>query len=98
MGSAYNDFKTDIDVMKCLDIKKSKEQMKCTIVWNRPSLPEVVPLWSLESDTLKYASAVHQVSLFHHKAHTVCGILYVPDNIGHTVWPIQEFVLSGYFD
>ena len=37
-------FKTDIDVMKCLDIKKSKEQMKCTIVWNRPSLPEVVPL------------------------------------------------------
>ena len=37
-------FKTDIDVMKCLDIKKSTEQIKCTIVWNRPSLPEVVPL------------------------------------------------------
>ena len=41
---AFWHFKTDIDVMKCLDIKKSKEQMKCTIVWNRPSLPEVVPL------------------------------------------------------
>ena len=49
-----------------------------------------------------YASTVHQVSLFHHKAHTVCGILYVPDNIGHTrIYVIVDYIrpnlVSGFW-